>query len=135
MAIPDNLLAGVQKLRVAVPAKDFALSRRFYETVGFETTTVAPNLTEIRLGPHMFFLQDYYQKEWAGNFVFHLTVDDSEPWWKHIEPLKLPETFGVRAPLPPKVMPWGLKVVHLFDPAGVMWMIASPPGPPLAEPR
>jgi len=79
----------------------------------------------VRLGAHLFFLQDFYVKEWAGNFVFHLAVDDSEPWWRHIESLNLPETFGVRAPLPPKVMPWGLKVVHLFDPAGVMWMIAS----------
>ena len=126
MTISPELLSGVQKMRAAVPAKDFALSRRFYETVGFETTTVAPNLVEVRLGPHMFFLQDFYVKDWAGNFVFQLNVDDSEAWWKHVEPLKLPEPFGVRAPLPPKVMPWGLKVVHLFDPSGVMWMIASP---------
>ena len=86
--------------------------------------TLADNLVEVALGPHLFFLQDFYVKEYAGNFVIHLNVDDSEAWWRHIEPLKLHETFGVRAPLPPKVMPWGLKVVHLFDPSGVMWMIA-----------
>jgi hypothetical protein len=127
MALPEALVAGVEAMRPAVPAKDYALSRRFYEAIGFATRTIAPELTEVRLGPYSFFLQDFYVPEYAGNFVMHLNVADSDAWWAHIEPLKLAENFAVRAPLPPKAMPWGLKVLHVFDPCGVMWMIASRP--------
>jgi uncharacterized glyoxalase superfamily protein PhnB len=126
MTSSQDLLAGMKQMRVAVPAKDFAQSRKFYEAIGFETATVAPTLMEVRLGQYAFFLQDLYDKAWAEKFTFHINVEDSDTWWQRIQPLKLHETFGVKEPEAPKVMSWGLKVMHLYDPSGVTWVINSP---------
>jgi uncharacterized glyoxalase superfamily protein PhnB len=52
-------------------------------------------------------------------------VDDLEAWWTHIESLRLPERFGVPAPKPPAMQPWGLVVAYVIDPAGVLWHIAQ----------
>ena len=125
--ITDAMVSGVQALRPAVPAKDYALSQRFYTTLGFRAVPTGPQLTAMHLGPFSFFLQDFWVQDWAWNFVMHLTVDDVDAWWPHVVALKLADTFDVRAPLAPKVMRWGMKTLHVFDPAGVLWQIASRP--------
>ena len=66
-------------------------------------------------------LQRYYQKDWAENLMLSLQVDDLDAWWAHIDGLDLPGRFGVRPPAPPKLWPWGLREVHVIDPAGVLW--------------
>ena len=35
--------------------------------------------------------------------------------------IDLAANFGVRPPTPPKLYPWGLREVHVIDPAGVLW--------------
>jgi hypothetical protein len=35
--------------------------------------------------------QNYYVKEWAGNFMMHLMVKDADLWWQHIQEKKIPE--------------------------------------------
>jgi hypothetical protein len=121
------LLSDIRSMRPAVPAKDYALSLRFYAAVGFEIRTLAPNLSEIRLGPHAFLLQDFYVPEFADNFVMHLLVADCDAWWSHIDSLALARDFPVRAPIAPRLESWGLRVCYLFDPSGVLWQIASRP--------
>jgi hypothetical protein len=123
--LAPELVAGIRSMRPAVPAKDHAESRRFYETIGFDATVIAPTLVEMRLGPHAFLLQDFYVAEYANNFVMHLFVEDSEAWWAQIAPLALETAFKVRPPRAPKLEPWGLKVLCLFDPSNVLWQIAS----------
>lgn len=125
MAITAEMISGIRSMRPAVPARDYALSLRFYETIGFTATSIAPNLTEMRLGAHAFVLQDFYVAALANNFVMHLMVDDVDAWWALIEPLDLATNFNLRSPIAPKVQSWGLKVLFLFDPAGVLWQIAS----------
>ena len=125
--IASQLVSGVQSMRPAVPARVFGESTRFYEALGFTATHLADDLAEMRLGPHAFLLQDFYVADYANNFVMHLLVHDVDAWWQHIEPLALAEHFAVRAPVAPKLQPWGLRVLFLFDPAGVLWQIASRP--------
>jgi uncharacterized glyoxalase superfamily protein PhnB len=48
-----------------------------------------------------------------------------DAWWAHITQLELPKRFGVRPPKPPAVQPWGLRVLYLTDPSGVLWHIAQ----------
>jgi uncharacterized glyoxalase superfamily protein PhnB len=72
-----------------------------------------------------FILQQRYQKDWAENFMMQLMVDDLDRWWRKIEALDLPKSFGVPAPKPPAVQPWGLRVAFLVDPSGVLWHIAQ----------
>jgi len=114
-----------RKLRTFVPAKDFSASTAFYQALGFEMTYDSPDVREMTLGESQFLLQNYYEKTWADNFMFQLVVDDLDGWWAHICEAKLVERFeGVKAK-PPEEYPWGLREIHLIDPAGVLWHIVQ----------
>jgi hypothetical protein len=93
-----DLAATVKDLRTFVPAKDFALSRRFYAELGWKVEPITEKLAEVRLGGHGFLLQDYFVEAWANNFMMQLTVDDLDAWWRHISTLDLAGRYGVRAP-------------------------------------
>ena len=53
--------------------------------------------------------------------MMQLMVDDLDAWWAHIEALDLPSQFGVQAPKPLAVQPWGLLTAYVYDPCGVLW--------------
>jgi len=118
--------AGTELARPFVPAKDFALSKRFYQALGF-ATQLDGEVAIFGIGATSFILQNYYQKAWAENFMMQLMVDDLDGWWRHIEALDLPAAFGVSAPRPPAMQPWGLRIAYLVDPSGVLWHIAQRP--------
>ncbi|MBK7600256.1 MAG: glyoxalase [Acidobacteria bacterium] len=110
--------------RPFLPAKDFALSKRFYETLGFEKLLDA-SVAIFRIGRGEFLLQPYFQKEWAENFMMQLMVDDLDAWWSHIQSLDLPSKFGVAPPKAPALQPWGLRIAYVTDPSGVLWHVAQ----------
>ena len=115
---------GTESARPFVPTKDFALSRAFYEALGF-AKLLDGEVAIFEVGSGAFILQNFYQEQLAANFMMQLMVDDLDAWWAHIESLNLPERFGVKPPRAPAVQPWGLRVAYLFDPAGVLWHIAE----------
>lgn len=123
----QGLAATVRKMRPFVPAKDISISENFYADLGFTVTDLGDKLFDVRLGDHAFLLQNYYVEEWAANFMMHLLVDDLDRWWQHIAGLDLPGRYGVSPPRPPKRESWGLDVVNLVDPSGVLWHIAQDP--------
>lgn len=59
---------GTELIRPFLPAKNFELSKRFYEALGFEKL-LDSDVAIFRLGRGEFLLQSYYQKEWADNFM------------------------------------------------------------------
>ena len=81
---------GTEIVRPFVPARDFDLSKRFYETLGFTMVLDSDEVAIFRLGASSFILQKYFQKDWAENFMMQLMVDDLDAWWVHIESLDLP---------------------------------------------
>ena len=116
--------SGTELARPFVPAKDFKLSKSFYEALGFQKLSDG-QVAIFGIGATSFILQNYFQKEWAENFMMQLMVDDLDAWWSHIEALDLPARFGVPKPKPPAVQPWGLRIAYLVDPSGVLWHIAQ----------
>ena len=116
--------AGTELIRPFVPTKDFDLSKRFYETLGFEKV-LDSDVAIFRAGSGGFILQRYYQKDWAENFMMQLMVDDLDAWWKHINALDLPGKFGVGPPKAPAMQSWGLRIAYLVDPCGVLWHVAQ----------
>src|SRR4051812_10569748 len=105
----EKIPTGTELIRTFMPAKDFELSKRFYETLGFNK--VLDNEVAIfNAGSGGFILQRYYKKEWAENFMMHLMVDNLDDWWTHIVSLDLPNQFGVMPPKPPALQSWGLRV-------------------------
>ncbi len=120
MTIPT----GAESARPFLPVQDFAVSKAFYEALGFEKLLDA-DVAIFAIGASAFILQNYYQEDWAGNFMMQLMVDDLDAWWAHIESLDLAGRFGVRSPTPPAMQPWGLRVTYVFDPSGVLWHVAE----------
>ena len=106
---------GTELMRPFVPSKDFDLSKRFYETLGFKKV-LDGEVAIFNAGSGGFILQRFYRKEWAKNFMMQLMVDDLDAWWNHIAALDLPGKFGVPAPKPPAMQPWGLRIVYVVDP-------------------
>src|SRR5919197_1443720 len=90
----------VKAMRPMVPAKDFDVSKRFYIELGFQPRSLTDRLVEMQMGGFSFILQAYYVREWADNFVVHLTVSDVGLWWDHIVSLDLPARYGVEIQAP-----------------------------------
>jgi hypothetical protein len=120
----SNIPTGTERMRPFVPAKDFDLSKRFYESLGFEKV-LDGEVAIFNAASGGFILQRYYKKDWAENFMMQLMVDDLDAWWAHIHALDLPSRFGVQSPKPPAIQPWGLRVAYVYDPCGVLWHVAQ----------
>ena len=115
---------GTESPRPFLPAKDFDLTKRFYQALGFELL-VDGEVAIYKVGTGGFILQNYYQRPWAENTMMQLMVDNLDAWWAHIAVLDLPKNFKVQPPRPPTMQPWGLRVAYLFDPSGVLWHISE----------
>ena len=120
----SNVPAGTELARPFLPTQDFDLSKRFYEALGFEKL-LDGEVAIFKAGSGGFILQRHYQKSWAENCMMQLMVDDLDAWWAHINGLELPKRFGVQPPRAPALQPWGLRVLYLVDPCGVLWHIAQ----------
>jgi hypothetical protein len=120
-------MASVEDLKVFVPAQDYAVARQFYLDLGFKEVWEGDQLACLQVGEYRFLLQNYYVKEWAGNFMMHLMVKDADVWWKHIQEIRLAEKYPGIMCKPPTLQPWGLRVLYLSDPTGVLWHIADRP--------
>ncbi len=120
MSVPT----GTETARPFLPARDFARSKAFYETLGF-TKLLDSDVAIFAVGATSFILSDFYHEDHAGNFMMQLMVDDLDQWWAHLEALDLPGRFGVPAPRPPALQPWGLRICYVVDPSGVLWHVAQ----------
>jgi catechol 2,3-dioxygenase-like lactoylglutathione lyase family enzyme len=119
-----SIPSGTELIRPFIPAKDFELSKRFYEALGFEKV-LDGEVAIFNAGSGGFILQRYFHEDWAKNSMMQLMVDDLDRWWAHIESLDLPNRFGTPAPKPPALQPWGLRVAYVVDPCGVLWHIGQ----------
>jgi len=115
----SNLIAS--DVRSLIPEKDFALSKRFYAGLGWETRDVGPGLALVRVADQQhFYLQDYYVKEVAENSMLHLTVEDAQAWYQHAaELVRDGPLWGARVQRP-KRQAYGAMVTFVHDPSGVL---------------
>jgi catechol 2,3-dioxygenase-like lactoylglutathione lyase family enzyme len=112
------------EVKAFVPARDFEVSQRFYQDLGFEVAWSDDELAYLRHDRSAFLLQRFYQKEHAGNFMMHLLVEDVDAWWRHVQTSGLLAKYGVHAE-PPSDKPWGMRDFVIVDPTGVLWRIAE----------
>ena len=110
-----------------VPSKDFELSTKFYKDLGFVCSSDDDDVRVFRLGRFGFLLQDFYIEEWANNFMMNLHVDDADRWYKHIQELKLKDKYPGTRVSEPKLEDWGMIVMYLVDPAGILWHVTQTP--------
>jgi len=121
--VPSKIL----DLKAFVPARDFELSRRFYHDLGFHENWGNDQACEFELEGYRFILQNFYVKDHAGNFMMSLMVANADQWWEFIESTGLAKKYDLSLAQPPALQPWGLRVLYLSDPTGVLWHIADRP--------
>lgn len=118
-----NNLSTVE-IKAFVPAKDFQISKDFYQALGFYLAWNDDELAYLHHGSSSFLLQNFYVRELAENLMMHLLVEDVDAWWQQVQAADLEARFGVRV-LPPEDRPWGMRDFVVFDPSGVLWRIGQ----------
>ena len=107
-------------LRTFLPALDYPVEKQFYKDIGFQIGWESEDMCVFNCGTYSFYLQKYYVKEWAENFMIFLEVDDVDHWHEHLELLNLNDNYhGIRITSPIDE-DWG-RVCRLITPSGVLW--------------
>lgn len=109
----------IKSIRPFIGSENFAVSRQFYQDLGFEETVLDPNMSVFKTNEIAFYLQDYYDKNWIENTMIFVEVDDVERYYNALLALNLPEKYGVKL-TPIRYEEWGSEC-FLHDPAGVLW--------------
>jgi len=112
------------ELKAFVPARDFELSKQFYQDLGFTMPWSDNDLAYMHHGNTSFLLQNFYVRELADNFMMHLLVEDVDAWWDRVNERQIARKYGVKI-LPPEQRPWKMRDFVLVDPTGVLWRIAE----------
>ena len=115
----------VTDLRAFVPARDLELSKAFYTELGFTVNWSNAEIAEIQVGASRFLLQKFYVAEHAGNFMMSLSVEDADSWWELIQQREMAKKYPGIMCKPPALQPWGIRVLYLSDPCGVLWHITD----------
>jgi Glyoxalase/Bleomycin resistance protein/Dioxygenase superfamily len=115
----------VLELNAFVPAKEYGLSKQFYSDLGFTLRWSNDDIAQFQIGTFTFLLQKFHVQQHAENFMMSLMVEDVDAWWQHIQRIDLREKYPGIVLKPPALQPWGLRVLYLSDPTGVLWHIAD----------
>lgn len=91
----------VTDVKVFAPTKDFELSISFYKALGWVCNWSDGQYAEMELGGIRFFLQKYYHKGWANNFMFYINVEDVQAWYEHASKVIKDGDYGKGSIRPP----------------------------------
>ncbi len=109
-----------KSIRPFIGAKDFDVSRRFYNDLGFQESIISHDMSYFQTEGLGFYLQKAYVKDWIDNTMIFLEVDDVQRHWNALLVLDLPTKYnGVRL-TPIRVLDWG-RECFLNDPSGILW--------------
>ena len=108
----------VKDVKPFVPAKDFEESLRFYTGLGWKLNWRDEGLAELELGGHRFYLQNYYNRDWAENWMLFVAVEDADSWYARAK--EVVEAFEGTRVTPAKQEEYGARVTYVWDPSGVL---------------
>ena len=114
----------VTEVKAFVPTRDFELSKRFYQDLGFTMASDGDGVAYFHHGHASFLLQDLCVDEHIQNFMMHLLVESVDDWHRHITESGIAEKYKVKIGLV-ELQPWRMRDFILFDPSGVLWRIAQ----------
>jgi hypothetical protein len=103
----------IEDIRIFIPAKDYEISKAFYQSLGFRIDYVSDELSLCENGQCTFFLQDFYNEDLAKNLMFQLIVSDINAALDLIANIKIE---GVRFE-PIVEERWG-RIIYLWGPSG-----------------
>ena len=103
-----------------IGAKNFEISRKFYQDLGFQEVILEHNLSYFKTEGIGFYLQDYYIKDWIDNSMIFMEVDSVERYYQELFALNLSSKYEDVRLIPIKTNDWG-KECFLHDPSGILW--------------
>ncbi len=109
-----------RSIRPFIGAKNFDVSRRFYQDLGFKEHIIASNMSYFEIEQLGFYLQDAYVKDWIDNSMLFMEVEDVAQSWKELNELGLPAKYKDVKLSPIKTLAWGQEY-FLHDPSGILW--------------
>lgn len=112
------------EIKAFVPAKDFELSKRFYEDLGFMKASDSEGIAYFHHGEVSFLLQDFYVESLSDNFMMHLLVENVDSWYNHVRESNIAAKYGVKV-TEIEQQPWRMRDFVVIDPSGVLWRIAQ----------
>ncbi|MEO0617581.1 MAG: hypothetical protein AAFY69_15740 [Pseudomonadota bacterium] len=111
-----------------VPSNDYAVSKAFYEHMGFNINWDDGEVCEVDTNfGYRFLLLPKNHNNYAHSLMLHFMVDSALAWYDHFVEIELAERFEGTKVAPPKLMPWGLLITYVWDPAGVLLHFAERP--------
>ncbi|MEZ4267602.1 MAG: glyoxalase [Myxococcota bacterium] len=111
-----------------VPSNDYAVSKAFYECIGFKVNWDGGEVCEIDTNfGYRFLLLPKNHNNYAHSLMLHFQVDSAQAWYEHFVAIDLAGRFEGTKVAAPELMPWGLIVCHVWDPAGVLLHFAERP--------
>ena len=113
-----------KSIRPFIGSKDFGISRRFYQDLGFKEIILAPNFSYFETKGIGFYLQEAYVKDWIDNTMLFLEVEDVNQFWNELLELDLPAKYETIKLVPIREMHWG-KECFIHDPSGILWHIGE----------
>lgn len=124
LAESDDVNLSITEIKAFVPAKDFRVSKQFYQDLGFTMASEGGGVAYFHLGGVSFLLQDFCAEGLAENFSMHILVEDVDAWWNHVQASGVVSKYGVRCTRP-ETQPWRMRDFCLADPSGVVWRIGQ----------
>jgi catechol 2,3-dioxygenase-like lactoylglutathione lyase family enzyme len=112
-------------IKAFVPARDPNIAKAFYTDLGFTVNWSNDEIAELQLADFRFLLQKFYVPEHAGNFMMSMSVADLDSWWDYVEQKEFTKKYPGIMCKAPAMQPWGLRVLYLSDPSGVLWHIVE----------
>ena len=120
----DPLNLATVEIKAFVPARDFELSKAFYQAIGFTLAWSSEELAYFHCGESSFLLQNFFVQQHADNFMMHLLVENVDHWHAHLTALGIADRFAIRIGSP-EDRAWAMRDFTLFDPSGVLWRVAQ----------
>lgn len=114
----------VTEIKAFVPAKDFELSKRFYQDLGFTMASEGGGIAYFHFEYSSFLLQNFCAEGFAENFMMHLLVHDVDAWWQKVQESDVVNKYGVKL-WPIELQPWKMRDFCITDPSGVLWRIGQ----------
>ncbi|NJK93649.1 MAG: glyoxalase [Bacteroidales bacterium] len=110
----------VKSIRPFIGAKDFNISRNFYQDLGFREKILTTNMSYFETGGLGFYLQDAYIKDWIDNSMIFMEVENVKQFWEKLIALNLPAKYAGVKLVPIRVLDWGSEC-FVHDPSGILW--------------
>jgi catechol 2,3-dioxygenase-like lactoylglutathione lyase family enzyme len=109
-----------KSIRPFIGAKNYAVSRQFYQDLGFQESIISANMSYFQTEGFGFYLQDAYVKDWIDNTMIFMEVEDVKRFWQELLALGLSAKYDKVRLVPVRELEWG-RECFLHDPSGILW--------------